>query len=169
MLHTSLSQPDLFTSMDSPQSDVATVVSYAVNSSGNAVNSSGNSANGNGAAAAAILDTLKNDNRDMKGEIFELRKKVSKVAMLEEEMAKVHQVNYFQLVYPFLQFCCKFSKIFEKQACSRSKLVSSLRLLKQRRVPVNQTHILPLLNAKSNNMWQLWMTYWAAYLFKLML
>ena len=95
MLHTSLSQPDLFTSMDSPQSDVATVVSYAVNSSGNAVNSSGNSANGNGAAAAAILDTLKNDNRDMKGEIFELRKKVSKVAMLEEEMAKVHQVNYF--------------------------------------------------------------------------
>ena len=85
MLVTSLSQPDLYSSLDSPQSDAGTVVTYAVNSSQNN--------NGNSAAAASIMETLKNDNRDMKAEILDLRKKVSKVTMLEEEMSKVHQVR----------------------------------------------------------------------------
>jgi len=80
---TSLSQPDLFTSIDSPQSDVATVVTYSVNNSNGLSNSA--------AAANSIFETLKNDNRDMKSEILDLRKKVSKVSMLEEEMSKVHQ------------------------------------------------------------------------------
>ncbi len=89
-LVTSLSQPDLYSSLDSPQSEAGTVVTYAVNSSHNN--------NSNSAAAASIMETLKNDNRDMKAEILDLRKKVSKVTMLEEEMSKVHQVLHFILV-----------------------------------------------------------------------
>ena len=59
-----------------------------------AVTSSNKNNNGGGAGNSAlnsILETLKNENRDMKTEIFDLRKKVSKVAMLEEEMSKVHE------------------------------------------------------------------------------
>ena len=83
----SLSQPDLYTGLDSPESDVATVVTYAVTSS----NKNNNGGGAGNSALNSILETLKNENRDMKTEIFDLRKKVSKVAMLEEEMSKVHE------------------------------------------------------------------------------
>ena len=79
----SMSQPDLFTSIDSPESDVATVVTYAVTSHSSNTN--------NNAAVNSILESLKNENRDMKAEILDLRKKVGKVSVLEEEMSKVHE------------------------------------------------------------------------------
>jgi len=100
-------QIDLSAGLESPQSvasDLPTVVTFSVNNSG---------ANSSNAAAGVIIEALKNENREMRSEIMvknfyyqrvsssqnpfslenikELRKRVSKVNQLEEDMSKVHQ------------------------------------------------------------------------------